>query len=210
MMAKKKKKLSGHYCKICGDRKPNEKFSGKGHAQHICSQCWSLPKETQADMMRCNDVDRLIFKFSFSRKDWELLEKYAQRYKDQKSGQLAQSILDDRRGNSIIVSDDEDEEYCMEAIDLLPRMPIKFAELDKEDKAWLKDYIREEVTDYLIHINRAPVDNDLTNIKTRVMIAFKDEFFASLKDDDQFNQFLRNSIASLSKELQEKFKEAPF
>lgn len=207
-MAKKKKKLSGHYCKICGDRKPNEKFSGKGHAQHICSQCWSLPKETQADMTRCNEVSRLIFKFSFSRKDWELLEKYAKKYKDQESGQLAQSILDDRR--SIIVSDDEDEDYCMEDVDLLPRMPIKFAELEKEDKAWLKDCIREEVTSYWIHFNRAPVDNDLNDIKIRLMIVFKDEFFAPLKDDDQFNQFLRNSIASLSKELQEKFKEDPF
>ena len=30
-MAKKKHK--GHYCKICGEYKSNESFSGKGHAQ---------------------------------------------------------------------------------------------------------------------------------------------------------------------------------
>ena len=29
-MAKKKKKQQGHYCRICGDYKANEKFSGKG------------------------------------------------------------------------------------------------------------------------------------------------------------------------------------
>jgi hypothetical protein len=30
-----KKKPQGHYCVICGQRKANEKFSGKGHAAHI-------------------------------------------------------------------------------------------------------------------------------------------------------------------------------
>ena len=38
-MAKKKKKQQGHYCRICGNYKANEKFSGKGHAQHICKSC---------------------------------------------------------------------------------------------------------------------------------------------------------------------------
>ena len=40
-MAKKKKKQQGHYCRICGDYKANEKFSGKGHARHICKSCMS-------------------------------------------------------------------------------------------------------------------------------------------------------------------------
>ena len=29
-------KKHGHYCKICSEYKSNEKFSGKGHAAHIC------------------------------------------------------------------------------------------------------------------------------------------------------------------------------
>ncbi len=29
-------KQHGHYCKVCGCYKANEKFSGKGHAAHIC------------------------------------------------------------------------------------------------------------------------------------------------------------------------------
>ena len=36
-----KKKRQGHYCRICGEYKANEKFSGKGHAQHICKACMS-------------------------------------------------------------------------------------------------------------------------------------------------------------------------
>ena len=33
------KKKQGHYCRICGQRKANEKFSGRGHAAHICKAC---------------------------------------------------------------------------------------------------------------------------------------------------------------------------
>ena len=37
----KKKNKHGWYCKICGRFRANEKFSGKGHAQHICKDCQS-------------------------------------------------------------------------------------------------------------------------------------------------------------------------
>lgn len=40
-----KKKRQGHYCRICGEYKANEKFSGKGHAQHICKACMSRKKK---------------------------------------------------------------------------------------------------------------------------------------------------------------------
>lgn len=29
----------GHYCRICGRTRSNEKFSGKGHKKHICKDC---------------------------------------------------------------------------------------------------------------------------------------------------------------------------
>ena len=34
----------GHYCKICGRTKANEKFTGKGHKNHICKKCSNKPK----------------------------------------------------------------------------------------------------------------------------------------------------------------------
>ena len=34
-----KKKQQGHYCRICGRCRANEKFSSKGHRQHICKDC---------------------------------------------------------------------------------------------------------------------------------------------------------------------------
>lgn len=35
----------GHYCRICGRERANEKFSGKGHKIHVCKDCMRLPQE---------------------------------------------------------------------------------------------------------------------------------------------------------------------
>lgn len=29
----------GYYCRICGRTRANEKFSGKGHKNHVCKDC---------------------------------------------------------------------------------------------------------------------------------------------------------------------------
>ena len=50
-MAKKKQ---GHYCKVCGCYRANEKFSGKGHAAHICKQCAKLPATERAQRIKEN------------------------------------------------------------------------------------------------------------------------------------------------------------
>ena len=48
-MAKKKHK--GHYCKICGEYKPNESFSRKGHVQHICKECMGEMKKSNKKIL---------------------------------------------------------------------------------------------------------------------------------------------------------------
>ena len=60
----KKKKHQGHYCRICGEYKANEKFSGKGHAQHICKSCMSkrkkgepIAEEIEFDEPQISDFD---------------------------------------------------------------------------------------------------------------------------------------------------------
>ena len=47
-----KKKHQGHYCKVCGEYKSNENFSGKDHKNHICKKCAQLPMDVREDMMR--------------------------------------------------------------------------------------------------------------------------------------------------------------
>ena len=46
-----KKKHQGHYCKVCGEYKSNESFTGKGHKNHICKKCAKLSKEDREKMM---------------------------------------------------------------------------------------------------------------------------------------------------------------
>lgn len=37
-----RKRHHGHYCWVCGRMRPNEKFSGRNHARHICKECARL------------------------------------------------------------------------------------------------------------------------------------------------------------------------
>lgn len=66
--------------------------------------------------MRCNEVERAVFKCPMSRQDWELLEKYAKKYKDKESGQFAQDMLDMKRGNQTPDEDMEEDDVLIEGI----------------------------------------------------------------------------------------------
>lgn len=54
-------KKHGHYCKVCGQYKANEKFSGKGHATHICKTCSSLPPEKKSEQIAINRILNLPY-----------------------------------------------------------------------------------------------------------------------------------------------------
>lgn len=71
-MAKKKRgDLQGHYCKICGEYKANEKFSGKGHATHICKACSQLSAAKQVETMTINRIMSLpMGRLSASDRGW--------------------------------------------------------------------------------------------------------------------------------------------
>lgn len=51
-MGKKKHKHQGHYCKMCGEYKSNESFSGKGHRLHICKKCISIRDKAKKEKKR--------------------------------------------------------------------------------------------------------------------------------------------------------------
>ena len=63
-------KKHGHYCKICGEYKTNEKFSGKGHAAHICKICAALPPEKQAEEMTITRLVNLPWRLSKEQLSW--------------------------------------------------------------------------------------------------------------------------------------------
>lgn len=63
-------KKRGHYCKVCGEYKANEKFTGKGHAAHICKACVSLPPEKKAEQMTINLLMNLPWRLSKEQLSW--------------------------------------------------------------------------------------------------------------------------------------------
>jgi len=57
---KHKQKRHGHYCWCCGRRRPNEKFSGKGHVRHLCRDCSKLGTEELAYRQTVRDLERCM------------------------------------------------------------------------------------------------------------------------------------------------------
>lgn len=64
-------KRSGHFCWCCGRSRPNEAFSGRGHARHLCKECAKLAPLELLYRQAIRDIDRLI--------DWDGLIRRKQR-----------------------------------------------------------------------------------------------------------------------------------
>lgn len=58
----KKHKPQGHYCRVCGERKANERFSGKGHAAHICKSCAALTPAERSEQETLNRIEGMAFR----------------------------------------------------------------------------------------------------------------------------------------------------
>ena len=52
----KKQRQHGYYCWACDQYLANEKFSGKGHKNHICKQCAKHPKEKLSDIKKIKEL----------------------------------------------------------------------------------------------------------------------------------------------------------
>ena len=74
------KKHQGHYCRICGRYRANEKFSGGGHKNHICKDCARLPVEKRNEIEAVNRLMSLPFRLSKQQRIW--LEKMKEDMRD--------------------------------------------------------------------------------------------------------------------------------
>lgn len=59
----------GHYCRICGRNRPNEKFSGKGHKIHVCKECSRLPKEERESIEQKEEIAGFLNQSNISAKN---------------------------------------------------------------------------------------------------------------------------------------------
>ena len=169
-----KKKQQGHYCKICGEIKANEKFSGKGHKIHICKTCQSLSKQEKEDMSCCQDI--------------------------------AKEILDEKiyhlDGVSEIDADTFDDTY----IDNIPVFSEKkkFTELNKQEKTLLKNYIYSEIIEHWQLLGKRLNENELIEVKKRMIGVFEEECNIILKNDVTLRQFFHDNATSIINKMQKK------
>jgi len=59
----KQNRPEGHFCYVCGENKANEKFSGRGHANHICGACQSLPQAERNEMIAVRKIGNMAFRY---------------------------------------------------------------------------------------------------------------------------------------------------
>ena len=197
----KKRNQQGHCCRICGEYKANEKFSGKGHARHICKECQSLPEDVKADKVRCNEVERAAFKYPMSRQDWELLERYAKKYKDRESGRFAQDMLDMKRGNHTPDEDMEEEDDLTESI--YEEENIPFADLEDDIRYQLEELLSDNINEFMVHKDYIPEGKELDNINEWVLKETRDTFFIKVIPDAAYDSLVAETINRLVKEWEE-------
>lgn len=77
-----KKRYRGHYCKVCGEIKSYEKFSGKGHKNHICKSCSKLSKSDRSELMLLRKIEDIeVSGFFLSKTNINKLERYSKNSK---------------------------------------------------------------------------------------------------------------------------------
>ena len=67
-------KSLSHYCWVCGRTRANERFSGKGHARHICKDCQRLPREQRDRVQALLEVEGFLEQKNISGKNVARLE----------------------------------------------------------------------------------------------------------------------------------------
>jgi hypothetical protein len=204
-MAKKKKKHRGHYCRICGDCKPNEKFSGKGHAKHICKECNALPQERKNELRYINLIDRAAWKYPRSRQDWELLEKMAKNKKYPEAMEYARSVLGMNKHSAEDIGDSGDWDNPVESdIGGLFKESLSFSEFDEDSQEEIRDAVREDIYDIICYEDGAVKEKSkqkaLKWITQNLYFGYGQKLILNEELNNLFDSILKEIIDDLEKE----------
>ena len=90
-------KKTGRFCWCCGRRRPNERFSGRGHARCICRECERLPAEEREYRQGERDIERLLHDGLYvPRKRRAQLQRFLE-HPNARVRDLARRILEEQR-----------------------------------------------------------------------------------------------------------------
>lgn len=118
----KKKGFRGHYCYVCGRILANERFSGKGHAKHICKMCSKLPMEVKRENADLNKIYKLARFSNLSKENRKMLTKFVASGDTEKVRLEAKEMLecfskafiDESLMDESLMDEDEDDEAITE------------------------------------------------------------------------------------------------
>jgi hypothetical protein len=88
------KRYRGHFCWACARTRPNERFSGRGHAKHLCRDCARLPREELEYRRAVRNIEPLV------RSGWLIPRKHRARieqfiaHSNERVRQYAKALLD--------------------------------------------------------------------------------------------------------------------
>lgn len=139
----KKKRFSGHYCKVCNSILSNEKFSGGGHSSHICKNCSKLSIEERDER---RDINRIygLYRYTYLSKANRLMLEGYLKNKSEKVRLAAKSMMDEFSETARFIR--EDEELCEAAYEKMEGKDTGNNELidDEIDEDSLEDLYRLE------------------------------------------------------------------
>ncbi len=88
MHSPKKTKPPGYYCRICGIRKPNDAFSGRGHKGRVCQDCAKVPNRERLDIRHEDEIFHFLRQAHIPERGLERL-KYLSASKNRRVCELA-------------------------------------------------------------------------------------------------------------------------
>lgn len=159
-----KRRKQGHYCRICGEYKANEKFSGKGHAQHICKSCMSDKNKGYEN----NDDNSVII---IEDDEWN------------------EMIVGDLSRIDYDPFDDD-----IDLIPPSESAYKKYGKLNKEEKTALKELWGEIVTHYWNEELLIPFGEVYSQLKKELFEIFEEKAKIALKDDNDLKTVLSDTM----------------
>jgi hypothetical protein len=88
----------GHFCRICGRVRANEKFSGRGHRDHVCKDCQHKPRAQRDRIERLDELSGFLRQSIISAKNQARLQILCQ-HADSEVRLLAELIRDIARAH---------------------------------------------------------------------------------------------------------------
>ena len=83
----------GCYCRICGRTRANERFSGRGHRQHVCKDCQRLPREQREEIDLMDELHGYLDQSNISAKNTGRL-RFLSEHPNSKVREVATLILE--------------------------------------------------------------------------------------------------------------------